>query len=242
MVTKRHKAVVFTHFPISDDKKFKAAEIEGKLEALVEQTWGKSILAFDKCENIGLVYLFLPNAYKAFVTGSKKFDSVASLEKSVQHALRLFIGDACEHKSKFEIVGFRQLEPLLTPLEKLARNSKISLKKLVLGGGRKMNYDCPKVVEAIIRIARRHYLQPILRFDVDVLVNCEGIEHLISHYERLLADNVKYFFFSGNYHAHKNKESEKYWINDYAVRTHFLSTSDDGKPWSFYKNQKVNRS
>jgi hypothetical protein len=242
MNTERHKAVVFTHFPISNAEEFKTAEIEGKLEALVEHTWGKSILAFDKCDNIGLVYLFLPDAYKAFVTGSENFDSIVSLERSVQHALRQFIGDVCENKNKFEIVGFRQLEPLLTPLEKLAENSEISLNELVLGGGSKMNYDCPKVVEAIIRLARRHQLQPILRFDVDVLVNREGVERLISHHERLLADNVRYFFFSGNYHAHKDKDSEKYWINDYAIRTHFLSTSDDGKPWSFYKDQDIDRS
>lgn len=242
MDTNKQKAVIFTHFPISDIEKFKTAELEGNLEELVEKKWGKSIKAFDKCDNICLTYLFLPDAYRACVIGSDQFESIASLERSVQHAVRQYINSVCSSKNKFEIVGFRQLEPILTPLDKLARNSQISLNKLILGGGSKMNYDCPKVVEAIIRIARRHHLQPIFRFDMDVFVNCEGIDRLISHHERLLADNVRYFFFSGNYHAHKDKETAEYWINDYAIRTHFLSTSDDGKSWSSYKGQNIYRS
>ena len=75
----------------------------------------------DKCDNICLVYLFLPDAYRACITGSPEFEGVVSLEESVKHALREFISKVCVNKNKFEIVGFRQLESLLTPLEKLWR-------------------------------------------------------------------------------------------------------------------------
>ncbi|MBI1924675.1 hypothetical protein HYR99_10525 [Candidatus Poribacteria bacterium] len=210
------KAITFNHLPVSNLQAFEDAAAKGTLFTQVEQSWGQCIRALDACDNIGLVYLFLSDAldacdniglvylflsdaYKAFITG-RDVVQLTALETAIRNVGLNPLIQQYQNPDKFQIVGLDELKPLLVPLNQLAQNSSIpALNYLVLGAGSELYYDCPKVVEAIIRIARRHEREPIFRFDADVVVKEQGVRALINQYERLVNANQEYFFFSGSY-------------------------------------------
>ncbi|MDD1628790.1 MAG: hypothetical protein LUQ26_15195 [Methylococcaceae bacterium] len=231
------KAVVFTHLSIqkNDVEKFQNALDEGQLVELVWDRFGRIIKGIATCSSVKLAYLFLSDAYIAFITksGDKEFTKIFQLELAIQPIIIDAIREHCDDESykKFVVIGLTQLRPLLDKFQDLSKNmgGGIDFNKLVLGEGSRLYYDCPKFVEAIIRVARRHYQEPILRFDQDVEVNPDGVKALIDAYNVRIDRDQKYFLFSGSYHWH-NKENtpEMHWLNDYAVRTHFLSSQESG--------------
>ena len=234
-------AVTFTHLPIPNLEEFRRAAAMGNLSAYTEKRWGRCIRAFDECDNIHLAYLFLSDAYKAFVTSSSSIDTLVHLEVAIKAALNRLMQHG-KNPGKFQVIGLEELKPLLEPLDKLAENSRIPLKQLVLGGGSELYYDCPKVVEAIIRVARRHKREPIFRFDVDVAVEEQGVQKLIDQYEDLV-DDKHYFFFSGTYFYHNfTQDPERFLLNDYSARLHFLSIGrNDGASLKDYLDRaKIN--
>jgi hypothetical protein len=208
------KAVAFTHLSVSNPQD-------------VRSSAAQYIQAFDACDNIGLVYLFLSGAYKAFITG-RDVDTADSNERRIRSELKKLINGELINGEKFQIVGMKELSPLLESLDNLAANANMSLEQLVLGRSGDFTYDCSKVVEAFIRIARRYKPEPILRFDADVAVKTDAVERLIDQYIALTGQGKQYFFFSGSYSFHDpNTETETHWLNDYSVRTHFLSTREN---------------
>jgi hypothetical protein len=230
------KAVVFTHLSIqkNDVPKFQNALDEGHLLELVWNHFGRILKGIALCDSIKLAYIFLSDAYIAFITktGDRQFTNIFQLELAIQpiilDAIRKHCGD--DSYKKFVVIGLTQLRPLLNQFQALSNNiAAIDFNKLVLGEGSRLWYDCPKFVEAIIRIGRRHYQEPILRFDQDVEVNPDGVQALIDAYNLRINRDQKYFLFSGSYHWHdKNTEPEMHWLNDYAIRTHFLSSKETG--------------
>ncbi|MFW9998126.1 MAG: hypothetical protein ACFFD4_39155 [Candidatus Odinarchaeota archaeon] len=245
------KAIAFTHLSI-DEHSFRTAEKDGLLPEFVYKKWGDMLDAYINCKNVGLVYLFLADAYIYFVSRNidsykekEEFAKLKSLEIAIEEALKESISNkhGCDAQKKFIIVGITQLQPLVEHLKELANSLNVNFERLVLGGSGELFYDCPKVIEAIIRIVRRHTNNPVLRFDQDVVVDCNSIDALINEFENLTSNKQHYFIFSGNYRSHSRANNpQMFWLNDFAVRTHFLSTSEEGKSVNDYKesdNQNI---
>jgi hypothetical protein len=227
------QAVAFTHLVYDDDSVFSD---KTSLRDWIDQNWGPSLKRFAACRNIKLVYLFLANAYRAHLVALNKPETrlLAKLatrrETKLRRAIRRHL-QSVPHKKKFVIVGIKELVPLLAPMEDLSKNSadkgaaNVNLNRLFLGEGQKVLYDCPKVVEALIRIARRNGDpdSPILRFDEDVAVSAASVDELIAEFQSQRQLHP-YFFFSGTYNFHSlDQEQALHWLNDFSVRVHFLS-------------------
>jgi len=166
------------------------------------------------------------------VCGSADSTEDAVLEVQIQNGIRQFLLSKCKTPTKFQFVGLQQLGPLLEQLKVLAKNKGFELQHLLLGGGSQLFYDCPKVPEAFIRIARRHKKSPVFRFDADVYVDQNSVQNLLKMYEDLVKENKLYFFFSGTYFFHdRRKEPVEFYLNDYSVRTHFLSKGPNGEDY-----------
>jgi hypothetical protein len=109
------------------------------------------------------------------------------------------------------------------------------------GPNGEFTYDSPKFVEATIRIARGlspHLAwDPVLRFDADVSPNPTGIQLLLDSYVQI-NDLNPYYFFSGGYGNHSGLPD---WINDYAVRTHWLAQpgSRDGTTLKIDESERI---
>ncbi|MBI1925051.1 hypothetical protein HYR99_12485 [Candidatus Poribacteria bacterium] len=189
--------VVFTHLPIQNWDRFETAWMGGTLPQMMASSWSRTIQAYEQCNNIELVYLFLSDAYVASITNNPNANRRIALEDAIQTAFQSVFPS---RSGKFEVVGWRQLSSLIPPLEQLASNSRpqpISLNQLLLGAGSQLHYDCPKVVEAIIRVARRDNPGPILRFDADVSVGASSVQHLLDHYENLRSNNIQLLLLFG---------------------------------------------
>jgi len=135
-------------------------------------------------------------------------------------------------------------------MAELSSNSaNVDLNSLFLGGGQDIFYDCPKVVEALIRIARRNEdpNTPIFRFDEDVKVSEVAIAALITEYHSQRSNGL-YYFFSGNYRFHtpenpyyqqtpelpdEQQLTTLHLLNDFSVRVHFLSHHDGRDVYSY---------
>lgn len=246
-----HKAVAFTHLS-SPYQEFSLASANEELTELIDMKWGETIKYYCNCDRIRLIFLFFSEAYQYFMANggeSEDFQARERLEVQIKEHLCDYIENKHpDYRRKFRLIGYNEMAPLIQSFMSLGANMQSSFPSLVLGQGSKLNYDCPKVVEAIIRIARRLKGEVILRFDEDVKVEDEPIDILIAHYENLTADKKVYFFFSGNYHRHDVfTDSVSHLLNDHAVRTHFLSVDDRGQGVSSYngtvsKRRKINAS
>jgi len=226
------KAVAFTHLPLANYGELENSLNIGSLDSWIDQEWGNSILAFDNCKNIKLVYLFYSQAYQSFISNHMKSEEYAASEIMIASSLNSYIHAKCAQPSKFQFVGLQQLRPLLNELASVAKNRSFSLNKLLLGSGSNLFYDCPKIPEAFIRVARRHRHEAILRFDADVFVDEKSVSLLIDKWMEQLAEGKKYFFFSGSYFYHDiKKDKEQFYLNDYSVRTHFISSGPRGESY-----------
>lgn len=124
--------------------------------------------------------------------------------------------------SKVQLVGISELTPPMSTLERSAKEGNRSLAGLLLGSKKYLYYDSPKMVEAIIRLARGHKdpSEVILRFDADVSPNQKGIKRLVTYLDSLPTEMRKgYFLFSGGYRHHNPVDL----LNDFAVRTHHFA-------------------
>lgn len=226
------KAVVFTHIYMRDVQRFREAERDGTLSKLVLNEWGEMLKAYADCKEVNMIFLFLSDAYIAYIRNLPEFTELKRLEIAIEgellEAIRIQSGQ--NFVNKFRVVGVSNLQALLATFRELCLgiNAK-RLNDLLLGAGSQLFYDSPKVVEAIIRLARRHNNEPVLRFDEDVIINGESVKTLIEVYDNMVANGEQYFFFSGSYRTNdRERESEMFWLNDFAVRTHFLSIPDNG--------------
>jgi hypothetical protein len=231
-------AVAFTHLHIGSEEIFSDGT---NLERWVENEWGEGLGRFARCRNIRLVYLFLSNAYQAHLLAVNRGAAARTRalradrnENRIRGALRQYLLRL--RARKFVIVGLQELIPLLEPMGELSINSaNADLNTLFLGQGEQLFYDCPKVIEALIRIGRRSMdiHDPILRFDEDVFVEEDAVERLIAEYH-LQRSASPYYFFSGNYQHHDpRQEIIDHLLNDFSVRVHFLS-HHDGRDINWY--------
>lgn len=222
------QAVAFTHLPVPDESIF---DDQDGLRGWVEVHWGDSLRAFARCRSLKLVYLFLSNAYTKLLSDADDLPIAGANEVLLRRALEEYFRGMGWKERKFVLVGLDELVPLLKPMDTLSHNSgRQDLKDLFLGKGQKLFYDCPKVIEALIRIARRHIdPRPILRFDEDVRVNDEAVQRLIATYDKERREEGPYCFFSGTYRVHdRNRDLERFLLNDYSVRVHFFGEGPGG--------------
>lgn len=100
---------------------------------------------------------------------------------------------------------------------------------MFLGGGKTLFCDSPKIIEAIIRLARWSRPEPILRIDADVEVNDDAVEELIAFHEaqQQAIGLHPVYFFSGGYQIHdRESETQEWLLNDFAARVqHICSPS-----------------
>ena len=125
----------------------------------------------------------------------------------------------CHRLPHFRLIGLGALAPLLNAL---LRAGPEFVHRLAGPGGR-FTYDCPKVVEALLRMGLwlRGDTTPLFRFDADVEVNEGAVRKLIAQYDAVSKAGNPYFLFSGGYCGAGNDD----FINRHAVRTHWLENA-----------------
>lgn len=212
------RAVVFTHFVMPQG----ADDLLGRGQRrIVHQECERLIGSYQACPSIGLVYVFIADGYQAILAGKEPWRAL-DRERRLRRMFARHIGAA--GATKFQIVGTRELTPTLAALARLAGPQ---LARLLLGGGRRMYYDSPKFVEAVIRLARGFRPEPIFRFDADVMVNEQAVQNLRGFHRRLQERGL--YFFSGGYACYPPTMNQKRLLNDYAVRVHHLSDRCRGR-------------
>jgi hypothetical protein len=223
------KAVVFTHLvlPRSSTPLF----VEERKEQ-VRKVCRALVRMYDKCPSVGLVYVFIAEGYQALLSGKKPFQSLYA-----DRLLRdILIEERKNSTGKIEIVRIRELVPFMAKLSaefetrRSQGNDERRLGELLLGHGERLYYDSPKLVEAIIRLARfaKKGQEPIFRFDADVEVDQVNVERLLSLYEKLAkkatgADHsagnpASHYFRSGGYRARTRTQEDRL-FNQTPVRT-----------------------
>ena len=185
--------------------------------AVIKEHWSKQIVEYEKCEMVGLVFIFITDGYKGILA---REDSWIDLDK--ERRMRGVLNEIIEESNakKMQIVGVEELIPTMSSLERKAKASGSSLAQLLLAGEKFLYYDSPKIIEAIIRIARglRHESELIFRMDADVRPNNTGFIKLLDHYDTLPAASRGergVFLFSGGYQFHSDPDL----LNDFALRT-----------------------
>jgi hypothetical protein len=213
------RCIVFTNFRRQSGNEFK----DENDEANQQEQWEKQLLPYQKCPEISIIYIFIIDAYQAMMAKSVAFKAMM-IENRMRKVL-VEAGKNVQLEKKIQIVGTKELIPILAKLQTSVETKHEELNDLLLGGGQHVYYDSPKFAEAIIRIARgkRSNQELILRFDEDVSVNHKGIDELLQFYEKFKESNIeeqeKFCFFSGNYRIHKSEDL----LNDYAIRTQFFT-------------------
>ena len=118
-----------------------------------------------------------------------------------ERVLRNLLEDTIKEQDtkKVQIVGTQELTPIMARFSRAAEGE---LGPLLLGYGKHMSYDSPKLAEAIIRLARpmKFGEEPIFRFDADVEIDRENLFQLLRFYEQEREQRGnKFYFFSGGY-------------------------------------------
>jgi hypothetical protein len=226
------KAVVFNHFPYQPSGKewlIGAAE-----EQVIINTVKPYYKAYLKCQNIGLIYVYVDTGMRLILKRIFHGDKEIKLdinELAFEHTLRNILKLAVDESfseliendqtfdphamPKFQFIGLPHLASLIASLY---HSNPVLVENLA---GKHFTYDAPKFVEAVIRLARGSNpllsSDPILRFDADVEVNEMSISLLLKKVTKSLDHNFS--FFSGGY-GDINGPADP--INDHAVRCHWL--------------------
>ncbi len=216
------KAIVFTHFTLPRD----ALPIDDRKKRLkIGEYCDKRINNFADCSSIGLVYLFIAEGYQAILGADRPWEGL-NRERILRNLLQDAIDKLPTNKAprdRFQIVGTHELTPVMARLSREAEERREQkLGELLLGHGERLYYDSPKVVEAIIRLARAARPElcgedPIFRFDADVDVDDKNVKLLLK-YQALRSAQNECYFFSGGYRPPDPPDPIGKLLNGYAVR------------------------
>jgi hypothetical protein len=208
------KTIVFTHFTLPQD----AQPVDFRPnEAKIARCCRDRIQMYARCPSVGLVYVFIAEGYQAVLGDDRPWEGLEReriLRDLLEHAIQR--GDPA---GKVQIVGTREVTPTMARLSKAAALAGYArLGALLLGSGRHMYYDSPKVAEAILRLARAEKFgkEPIFRFDADVVVDESSVRQLLDYYAR--CSKRPYYFFSGGYRSPKPGSRTDWLLNSYPVR------------------------
>lgn len=223
------RVVIFTHFCMPDDPS-DILQYSSSPECFISSKWGDQIKAVNDSKIIKLMFIFIGHAYAASLVDGPDQSKRMAEEHELIEALEEFIYINGYRAERFVLFGYDQLRKIIDAWKPLIENCHTTVGDVLLAQNSQVYYDTPKIIEALVRIARREYREPILRFDEDVIINDSGLSKLISEFERGVKSRRPYFFFSGNYLFHSRKnDSQRHFINDYAVRLHFLCTDENGE-------------
>jgi hypothetical protein len=180
------------------------------------------------------VYIYVDAAIRSIRIQGEHFsipDDAATLEVFVINSLKkaktraaALLGAARHPSPRFIFIGVQDLVLLFNSLGQMDP----LLLRRIAGTKAFYTYDSPKLVEAVIRIARS--LEPylaqyaVIRIDEDVLPNEEAIELLLAKAHEKWRSLTKYFFFSGGYCGPQDPDS----FHEHAVRTHWLEKNGPG--------------
>ncbi len=188
----------------------------------VREEWTALLENYVACDPVDLVFVFITPGYKGITSGQSPWTELHK-ENLMQRILDDIINGNKDKYKKIQVVGVRELVPTFASLEAQAKKNERPLKRVLLGRGTDLYYDSPKMVEAIIRIARgRHSAKSqselIFRLDSDVEPNADAFNKLMNYYDRL-PDAVKdgYYFYSGNYRV-RSANGKDDLLNNFAVR------------------------
>jgi hypothetical protein len=198
--TSMREATVFCHVRRGQSSKETAEESQ------------RLVRMYHRLAHVRRVYLFIDDGFKAILNGQWPFNSLKEerrLRETLEGAIQL-IGSA-----KFQIIGIQELIPLMESLESATREiaaleAHHNSAFLLLGGGGRVTYDSPKLIEYLIRIWSPD--EPLFRFDQDVEVNDESLEKLLIRYQA-----QTHQIFSGGYKS-RDDTPEDDLLNAYAVR------------------------
>jgi len=217
------RAIAFTHVLVSRESLQDRDATKQFISNLVEM-----LTAYCMCPTVRLLYLYISRAVEATVNRANDTTSWHSIEWEVlEHESRVrsavaraidIVTSRTPYQPEIVCVGLQETMLLLDRLQKI--NPK--LVSNLAGCNGKFTYDCPKSIEAVIRIARGMNLltadDPILRFDADVIPNDNAVACLVAEHDALIAADERCWIFSAGYCGAESDDVR----NTYAVRTHFI--------------------
>ena len=228
---KKIKGVVFTHFSCKIDDLADNSKKNLQIDEWKERF--KNYYACDK--QIEKVFVFISEGYQALLATREGEAPFISLDSD-----RTFLEMLKEARAKTECkedfiipIGFDKMVSVMSKLQWAAKNSGKPLNLLLLGEGKHMRYDSPKIVDAMLRIFGRANGMPVFRIDEDVKPNPESFANLLDAYNNL-PQKRGFFAFSGGYgHWEFSKEDQQQaaLLNNYAARTHHLAKKSNGEKW-----------
>ena len=189
---------------------------------------------FECKSEVGLVYIYIDHCVKRLLRNLRRHAAkgifapnqnlhdedaeLTNLVRKKEREKRVEAGLKPGEGPGFEIIGLHELRTLLDGLHQINPN----LLDLLHGAKGIFTYDSPKFVESIVRIARgttpHLAADPVIRIDADVTPSAPSIAALLREYQ-LLDASENFYFFSGGY---RSVETHIDWLNDFAVRTHWL--------------------
>lgn len=207
---------IFVHYALKKDQDWKALS-DGNIKVTAS---GKKKLRKDlkllanllKFANgwRGFAYLFLDPGWADLLDHPKKGWSLASLGAALA-GLQAEV-DKLVGRQPVRLVTAARLIRIIGVLEANAPSVSSRFSSFLLGHPGSLQYDSPKVVEAIIRIANFGRNMPVFRFDSDVLFGAgkhgkiwqrntrSNIDKLCGRFVELTDHpDVHYFVFSGGY-------------------------------------------
>jgi hypothetical protein len=221
-----HECVVFTHFHFNPDKQsvFRSSDV-----ARIHDTWKERLQRYQDCPSIERLFVFISVGYQALLDVRKLSAPFIGLEtdRRLIRIVRKAARDAGCAPGFVVPVGFDRMVDVLARLQRRAEEYDQVIGYLLLGSGKHMRYDSPKIVDAILRIAGRETDSPVFRIDDDVTPNEEGLKRLIDCYRTMPErGTAAVFVFSGGYggwNYNNPNEQQNALRNNYAVRTFHLA-------------------
>lgn len=224
------KCVIFTHFMPGRRSVF----VPGDSKRL-EEEWCLRFKAYAACPSVAKVFVFISEGYRALLSIRSPEMTTPFIGLEADRELVAIIRSAARLAGCPEgfivPIGFDSMVDVLSRLERRAKEFNRTIRLLLLGSGKHMRYDSPKMIDAILRIAGRRTGCPVFRIDDDVRPEEASLRRLLLAYASmpdLHPDAI--FVFSGGYGGwdfEKENEQQQALRNNYAVRTGHLADEDN---------------
>lgn len=230
------KAIVFTHFmrPRHPAEDRALSPLNHGEDKQIRAEFVRRFNTFSDCKSVARLFVFISEGYQALL--SIKADEPPFLGLQTDRRLVDIVREAAEESGYMgEVVpiGIDVLVNVLWRLQVKLRLANRDLRLLLLGSGKSMRYDSPKMVEAILRIAGHGKGIPVFRIDEDVEGNEAAFKKLIEQYAQIRATRSgeyhMYYMFSGGYGDPGERDPAVRILNDYAVRAWHFAEPTEGE-------------
>jgi len=227
------KCVIFTHFHFDLKKN---SVFLAKDRDRIHDLWKRRFERYRDCPSVERLFVFISVGYQALLDVRKLSAPFIGLETDRQlvKLLSKAAKSACCEPRFVVVVGFDRMVDVLSRLQRRAQERGEMISNLLLGSGKHMRYDSPKIVDAILRIAGRNTDRPVFRIDDDVEPSEKAFSLLIDAYEKISGRrSSSVFVFSGGYGGWNYddlNEQQNALRNNYAVRTFHLARNGRLEP------------